>query len=50
MFGMMIWLTNTLVRRFAGPDAVIREAAGCGGCPHAAECGRMTEKEGEGDE
>lgn len=50
VFGMMIWLTNTLVRRFAGPDAVIREAAGCGGCPHAADCGRMTEKEGEGNE
>lgn len=40
VFGMMIWLVNTLVRRFEGEDAPVATSV-CGGCPHAATCNRI---------
>ncbi len=48
VFGMMIWLTNRLVKRFEGENAPVAETA-CGGCPHAATCARL-EKGGEADD
>ena len=40
VFGMMIWLTNRLVRHFEGETAPVAVSA-CGGCPNAASCAHI---------
>ena len=48
VFGMMIWLTNRLVRKVEGENAPVADSV-CGGCPHADTCAQK-EKGGEADD
>lgn len=40
VFGMLIWLTNTLSKKFEG-DQAKTAALGCAGCPNAPACARL---------